>query len=81
MKRVNELLKWLLIKRCGNWKDVLATRLVRAKVCYLKGCVIEKMCYWSKGYMLFYNKCVLLHVKGELFLKGVLTKNFTTPLN
>ena len=45
---------------------MLTTSRVSAKVCYLKGCVIEKVCYCPKG-GLFYKKCAT--VKDVLFLK------------
>ena len=62
-KKVNKLLKWLimelwkctLVKRCGNWNDVLATRRIVLMQMYVIVCV-RKVRY-SKTGVLFKMVC------------------------
>ena len=38
----------MLVKICGNWKDVLATRRDNVNVCYLNGCDLFEKVRYSK---------------------------------
>ena len=64
----------MIVKRCGNWEDVLATRCVSAKVFYMIGVLFKKhKCMFEKPLEVLTSRCVFLH-KEACFLKKCFQK-------